>query len=280
MKTLNNELSQVKKSLSRKDILRYISNKNKSERKSFGRMQTYLKKDYEKFLASKSDNADIVLVDLGSYNRRFTKNTINVDIFQEGNTDLIWDITKKLPFKTNSVDFVVCSAVLEHVNEPIKVVKEIQRILRPGGFVWADVPFMQPYHESPSDFQRYTLIGFQYLFRNFDIKNSGSIDGPGLGLHWLLKEYADVIKWEKIPLSPYPSLKKMFSAAELKALKKDLAKMDKYLSKIDPERMPFSFHITASAVYVCAKKPVRQKNLAKITSRTDPHRVIRKFKSN
>ncbi len=126
--------------------------------------QEYLFRDFEEYRKNKN-NKPIVL-DLGTYNRRFYDRSINIDIQQSGDTDLIWDITKPIPIKTGTVDFVVCSAVLEHVNAPEFVVEEIFRVLKMGGAAWVDIPFMQPYHESPDDYQRYTLSGIKHLFRN------------------------------------------------------------------------------------------------------------------
>ncbi|MBI2442988.1 MAG: class I SAM-dependent methyltransferase [Candidatus Levybacteria bacterium] len=39
----------------------------------------------------------------------------------------------KLPFKNSSFDVVICTEVLEHVIDPLAVVKEIERVLVPGG---------------------------------------------------------------------------------------------------------------------------------------------------
>ncbi|KAL3121104.1 hypothetical protein niasHT_005364 [Heterodera trifolii] len=45
-----------------------------------------------------------------------------------------------LPFTNNSVDFVVSAHVLEHFWDPIKTIKEWLRVVKPGGFVYMDVP--------------------------------------------------------------------------------------------------------------------------------------------
>jgi SAM-dependent methyltransferase len=83
-----------------------------------------------------------------------------------------------------SMDGVIIQAVLEHVLEPTVVAAEIERVLRIGGIVYADTPFMQQVHEGPYDFTRFTESGHRYLFRGFDRIDSGSIAGAGTALMW------------------------------------------------------------------------------------------------
>lgn len=45
-----------------------------------------------------------------------------------------------LPFRDNSLDYVVCSNVLEHVANPVAALAEWQRVLRPGGIIYVVVP--------------------------------------------------------------------------------------------------------------------------------------------
>ena len=89
-----------------------------------------------------------------------------------------------IPLADGSVDGVVVQAVLEHVLEPTMVAKEIHRVLRSGGIVYADTPFLLPVHEGPYDFTRFTDSGHRYLFRSFERIDSGSIAGAGTALRW------------------------------------------------------------------------------------------------
>ena len=47
--------------------------------------------------------------------------------------DIVGDI-HELPLEDNSVDAILCSAVLEHVEEPQRAVKEMYRVLKKGGY--------------------------------------------------------------------------------------------------------------------------------------------------
>jgi SAM-dependent methyltransferase len=61
-----------------------------------------------------------------------------------------------LPLRSGSVDFVLCTEVLEHVPEPWQAWNEISRVLRPGGVALITTPFIYRFHEMPWDFWRIT----------------------------------------------------------------------------------------------------------------------------
>ncbi|MBX7495824.1 class I SAM-dependent methyltransferase [Qipengyuania sp. 6B39] len=89
-----------------------------------------------------------------------------------------------IPIKEDYFDGVVVQAVLEHVLDPQRVVDEIWRVLKPGGLVYAETPFMQQVHEGAYDFTRFTESGHRYLFRRFELVDSGASAGPGRQLMW------------------------------------------------------------------------------------------------
>src|SRR5690606_33616992 len=61
-----------------------------------------------------------------------------------------------VPAADGSFDSVLCSAVLEHLNEPGAALSECLRVLRPGGYAVYTVPFIWHLHEEPQDFFRFT----------------------------------------------------------------------------------------------------------------------------
>ncbi|MDF1671614.1 MAG: class I SAM-dependent methyltransferase [Roseovarius sp.] len=91
-----------------------------------------------------------------------------------------------LPFPDNHFDCVVAMAVLEHVLEPEVVVAQMHRVLKPGGMVVADTPFMQQVHMRAYDFTRFTDLGHRWLLRNFTEVDRGVSVGPGSALAWSL----------------------------------------------------------------------------------------------
>lgn len=89
-----------------------------------------------------------------------------------------------IPLAPETVDGVIVQAVLEHVLEPHEVVKEVHRVLKPGGLVYADTPFLQQVHEGAYDFTRFTDSGHRYLLREFECIDSGIVAGAGTQLMW------------------------------------------------------------------------------------------------
>ncbi|KKF02487.1 hypothetical protein WN67_08210 [Mycolicibacterium obuense] len=94
-----------------------------------------------------------------------------------------------IPLADGSMDGVVVQAVLEHVLDPAVVVAEIYRVLRDGGIVYSDTPFMQQVHEGPYDFTRFTESGHRYLFKRFRRIDSGVVAGPGSSLLWSIRYF-------------------------------------------------------------------------------------------
>jgi uncharacterized protein YbaR (Trm112 family) len=99
----------------------------------------------------------------------------------------------QLPFLAESFDAVAIQAVLEHVPYPRKVVDEIHRVLKPGGYVYAEIPFLQAFHAGPGDYQRYTVNGIKVLFDDFSPVLAGVCCGPTSAVTNLLSNYAAVV---------------------------------------------------------------------------------------
>ena len=69
----------------------------------------------------------------------------------------------RLPLAGESFDTVLCTQVLEHVQEPLDLLREAWRVLRPGGYLVLTAPQYNGLHGEPQDFYRYTRYGLQHL---------------------------------------------------------------------------------------------------------------------
>lgn len=76
--------------------------------------------------------------------------------------DIIADLAA-LPLPDADVDLVVCTEVLEHVAAPGGALRELARVLRPGGRLLLTVPFVVELHEEPHDYYRYTPYALRAL---------------------------------------------------------------------------------------------------------------------
>jgi SAM-dependent methyltransferase len=101
----------------------------------------------------------------------------------------------RIPFADDTFALARSIAVLEHVRHPEEVVKEIHRVLRPGGYVYAEVPFIQHFHAYPNDFQRYTVEGLKVLFREFDVLETGVCVGPSSALLAAISNWLEFVSF-------------------------------------------------------------------------------------
>jgi SAM-dependent methyltransferase len=72
---------------------------------------------------------------------------------------------ESIPVEDASFDVVLCVQVLEHVPDPAAAVRELRRVVRPGGRVLASTHGIYPFHPNPEDLWRWTHQGLERLFR-------------------------------------------------------------------------------------------------------------------
>jgi len=104
-----------------------------------------------------------------------------------GQLDYVCDASA-IPVADNSFDAVLCTEVLEHVPQPIKVLKEIGRILRKDGRAFISAPLGSGLHQQPYHFYG----GFTPHFYNRFLREFGfeivSIDPNARFFGMLLQE--------------------------------------------------------------------------------------------
>lgn len=86
------------------------------------------------------------------------------DVKDFGNVDHVCSITG-LTMPDDTYDLVFCSQTLEHVAQPLKALREIRRVLKPGGEAWLSAPLFYEEHQQPVDFFRYTRFAWRRMAR-------------------------------------------------------------------------------------------------------------------
>ncbi len=132
--------------------------------------------------------------DIRHYNLNVTCFNLTVDKHPDVQADAI-----DIPCKDNYFDGVICAELLEHVINPIHVLQEIYRVLRPNGILLISVPFLYHIHGDPYDFGRYTNHYWQYHlektgFQDITIEHQGLFYSVMLGF---CKIYLNKITYPK-----------------------------------------------------------------------------------
>ena len=113
---------------------------------------------------------------------------VNLDLLAVRGVDVQAD-AHRLPFPDGRFTRVECDAVLEHVRFPAEVMREIERVLAPGGYAHVVVPFCHPFHAYPTDYHRFTLEGVKLLTGELEAVAQGWRTGPTATLLAVLLEY-------------------------------------------------------------------------------------------
>jgi SAM-dependent methyltransferase len=120
---------------------------------------------------------------------------VGVDVVENPAADLQGAV-ESLPVEDASFDLVLCIQVLEHVEDPAKGVRELRRVVAPGGAVLASTHGVMVYHPTPVDFWRWTHTGLDRLFRENADWSSLSVrpaSGTTACLGMLFAIYLDVL---------------------------------------------------------------------------------------
>jgi SAM-dependent methyltransferase len=131
-----------------------------------------------------------------------------------GQPDVFGDAAR-LPFGDGTVDVVLLLDVLEHLRSPDAAVAEAVRVLKKGGCLVLQVPFMYPVHDAPNDFQRWTRDGLCLLLErnHFRLTTETAYGRPietaaALGAIALTKSAINIVTRRRlaIPLVPLLAL--------------------------------------------------------------------------
>jgi len=173
-------------SSSQRMVAEYLPESLSRQESILGKIKAFLLQDY-RTKASSDDFLEIfdgqpldaLCLSIGGGPGRPHPRLINLNIGPFPNVDVVAD-AHQLPYADNSVDALYCEAVLEHLHDPLQAVREMYRVLKPGGKLFACTPFMQAYHGYPLHYQNFSLTGHRHLFEKagFVIMSDGVCVGP------------------------------------------------------------------------------------------------------
>jgi SAM-dependent methyltransferase len=85
--------------------------------------------------------------------------------------DTVYFTGTEWPSEAKDADLLLCTEVLEHVQNPANFLQEAYRCLRPGGRLIATVPFAARWHFVPFDYWRFTPSGLKQLLQQAGFRN-------------------------------------------------------------------------------------------------------------
>lgn len=164
-----------------------------------------LRKVMQRLAASVPDGQ---ILDIGCgyqpYRRLFRTNRyVGLDISLERHPMVVGD-ARFLPFKDNTFDGIICSEVIEHVFEKEKVLEEIRRVLRAGGWVILTAPMSWGLHYEPYDFWRFTPYSLRRMLEDqgFQVVRMEKVGGLFSLIGSRLVEGIGLAVWRKLKWLP------------------------------------------------------------------------------
>lgn len=144
----------------------------------------------------------------------------NPDYQAKTKPDIYWDGIQ-IPLPDESVDCAVATEVFEHIPDLNATLKEIFRVLKPGGSIFFTVPYLWPLHDMPHDEYRYTPFSLKRLllqagYCNPDITAHGGWDASlaqMIGL-WVKRRPMDSNKRDEFMQMLYPFYEQLIGEAD------------------------------------------------------------------
>jgi SAM-dependent methyltransferase len=150
----------------------------------------------------------------------------------------------QLPFRRDVFDTVAAFQLLEHLPDPQAFLLETCRVLKPGGSVVLTYPLINPVHEAPFDFFRYTPFGLRHLCAKAGLAVVESIP---MGGGWLAVGYLIqlLLSNEEAALAP--------SAKWSKFWRRQLSfRIYRWMAHLDPKR----FHADCTLNYLLVARKI------------------------
>ena len=135
----------------------------------------------------------------------------NMEIKNGRGIDYVGSV-ESIPFNDKVFDTIILQEVLEHVEDPNKAMKEIYRVLKFGGHLYIQVPFIIGFHPCPKDYWRFTHQGIKEINEKhgFEVVDLGESVGSATGFYRICVEFFSIILSIFLPFM-YRPLKALFA---------------------------------------------------------------------
>lgn len=139
-------------------------------------------------------------LNIGAGFTRLSPQILNMELEAGIGIDIVGSV-EAIPTVDNRFALIITQEVLEHVENPFLAIKEIARVLKPGGKAYVQLPFMIGYHPCPKDFWRFTHEGIAQLGEYSGLKciANGVSVGSATGFYRILVEFMAILF--SLPLS-------------------------------------------------------------------------------
>jgi len=133
-------------------------------------------------------------LDAGAGQKRMHPRLLAMDVTRHPTLDCVASV-EDLPFASASLAVVISQEVIEHVADPWRAVSEAARVLKPGGRLYLQAPFVIGYHPSPRDYWRFTAEGLRRLVESagLELEDLQPSVGAGSGLYRIAVEFWAVL---------------------------------------------------------------------------------------
>ena len=129
-------------------------------------------------------------LNVGCGDTRIDPRMVNVDLAVTPAVTALADALA-LPFAEDCFALIISQETVEHVSNPFRAVREMARVLRPGGTLYLQAPFIIGYHPGPEDYWRFSRAGMRRLVEQAGLEclRVEPAIGSGTGMYRITVEF-------------------------------------------------------------------------------------------
>jgi SAM-dependent methyltransferase len=141
-------------------------------------------------------------LDAGAGEKKMHPRLFAIDVTRTASLDCVASV-EALPVAAASFRVVVSQEVVEHVADPWRAVSELARVLKPGGRLYLQAPFVIGYHAGPRDYWRFAGEGLRRLLESagLEVERLEPSVGAGSGMYRIAVEF-----WAVLAAAVWPRL--------------------------------------------------------------------------